>query len=55
MCAVLAPSEVPFSDTFPKTKALDEAGLKRIEEAFVAAIERCKQAGCECISGCLSS
>ena len=43
---VLAPSGIPHSSTFPKPKELDENGLKRIEDAFVSSIERCKKIGC---------
>lgn len=45
-CSVVAPSEIPFSDQYPKPKALDEEGFKKIDDAFVAAIERCRKVGC---------
>lgn len=44
---VLAPSAIPYSDTYPKPKELTKEGMKRIEDAFVAAVHRCKEAGCE--------
>ena len=46
---VLAPSAVPYSDTFPKPKELDKAGIKRIVAAFVAATKRALQAGFDVI------
>ena len=46
---VLAPSAVPYSNTFPKPKELDEAGVKRIVAAFVAATKRALQAGFDVI------
>ena len=46
---VLAPSAVPYSDTFPKPKELDTAGIKRIVAAFVAATKRALQAGFDVI------
>lgn len=44
---MLGASEIPFADAYPKPKALTADGLKRIEQAFVDAVERCKQIGCK--------
>ncbi|KAI0714069.1 FMN-linked oxidoreductase [Cerioporus squamosus] len=46
---VLAPSAVPYSDTFPNPKELDKQGIKRIVAAFVAAAKRALQAGVDVI------
>ncbi|KAI0756837.1 FMN-linked oxidoreductase [Daedaleopsis nitida] len=42
---VPGPSEIPFSDLYPKPKAMTDKDILRIEDAFVAAVERCKQVG----------
>ncbi|EKM51565.1 uncharacterized protein PHACADRAFT_62200, partial [Phanerochaete carnosa HHB-10118-sp] len=42
---VFAPSEVPFADDHPKPKAMLTEDLIRVEEAFLAAVERAKKAG----------
>jgi len=42
---VLAPSPIPFVDGDPAPVALDEAGIARIREAFVAAAKRAIEAG----------
>ncbi|KAI5114809.1 hypothetical protein M0805_002240, partial [Coniferiporia weirii] len=39
------PSEIPFSDEFPNPTPLTEEGLKKIEDGFVEAIQRCKTIG----------
>ncbi|RPD54649.1 FMN-linked oxidoreductase [Lentinus tigrinus ALCF2SS1-7] len=46
---VLAPSAVPYNDTFPKPKELDKTGIKRVVAAFVAATKRALQAGFDVI------
>lgn len=40
------PSDIPFSDTYPIPKPLTKGDLEKLEDAFVAAIERCKKIGC---------
>ncbi|KAI0778351.1 hypothetical protein BD413DRAFT_106243 [Trametes elegans] len=42
---VYGPSEIPFSDLYPKPKALTEEQIDDIVEAFGKAVERCKEAG----------
>ncbi|KAJ7705980.1 putative NADH:flavin oxidoreductase 2 [Mycena rosella] len=42
---VYAPSAIPFSETYPHPKAMTEEDIKYVEDAFVAATERCKQIG----------
>ncbi|KAI0082093.1 FMN-linked oxidoreductase [Panus rudis PR-1116 ss-1] len=42
---VYSASDIPFSDTYPKPKAMTEEDLQYVEEAFVKAIERCKDIG----------
>jgi 2,4-dienoyl-CoA reductase (NADPH2) len=42
---VVAPSAIPFNDTDPAPVELDEAGIKRIQNAFVAAAKRAVTAG----------
>ncbi|KAF8333962.1 FMN-linked oxidoreductase [Cantharellus anzutake] len=42
---VVAPSAIPFKAVYPKPKALTETKINDIEEAFVAAARRAKQAG----------
>ncbi|KAJ7751311.1 hypothetical protein DFH07DRAFT_826841 [Mycena maculata] len=42
---VYAPSAIPFSKTYPHPKAMTEEDMKYVEDAFVAAVERCKQIG----------
>lgn len=41
----VAPSAIPFSDTYPKPEALDEAGIDKIVADFTAAAERSFRAG----------
>ncbi|MCF0074056.1 NADH:flavin oxidoreductase/NADH oxidase [Dyadobacter sp. CY261] len=41
----VAPSAIPFSDTYPKPEALDEAGIEKIIFDFTAAAKRALQAG----------
>ncbi|CAA7265935.1 unnamed protein product [Cyclocybe aegerita] len=42
---VYGPSEIPYSSRYPKPNPLTEQELLDLEEAFSAAIERCKKAG----------
>ncbi|BDG10347.1 NADH:flavin oxidoreductase/NADH oxidase [Anaeromyxobacter paludicola] len=42
---VVAPSPVRFSDDYPSPAALDEAGIRRVVDAFAAAAGRARQAG----------
>ncbi|KAI0361437.1 FMN-linked oxidoreductase [Trametes cingulata] len=42
---VYGPSEIPFSDQYPKPKALTEQQLSDLLDAFVKATERCKEVG----------
>ncbi|KIJ66308.1 hypothetical protein HYDPIDRAFT_109302 [Hydnomerulius pinastri MD-312] len=42
---VYGPSEIPFSDTYPKPKAMTEDNIKYVEDAFLAAVERSKKIG----------
>jgi 2,4-dienoyl-CoA reductase-like NADH-dependent reductase (Old Yellow Enzyme family) len=43
----VAPSPIPFAEGWPTPEALDEAGLKRVREAFVQAAVRADRAGFE--------
>jgi 2,4-dienoyl-CoA reductase-like NADH-dependent reductase (Old Yellow Enzyme family) len=43
--AVVAPSAIPFSETYPQPAALDAAGIAAIVEAFAAAARRAHAAG----------
>ncbi|KAI8981391.1 FMN-linked oxidoreductase [Trametes punicea] len=42
---VYGPSEIPFSDQYPKPKAMTEQQMQSLLEAFTKAVERCKEAG----------
>jgi 2,4-dienoyl-CoA reductase-like NADH-dependent reductase (Old Yellow Enzyme family) len=42
---VLGPSDLAYSDNYPKPKAMTKKQLDELEEAFVAAIERSKKIG----------
>jgi 2,4-dienoyl-CoA reductase-like NADH-dependent reductase (Old Yellow Enzyme family) len=42
---VVAPSALPFSDDYPEPRALDEGGMQRVVDGFVAAAERALLAG----------
>ncbi|KAH8099257.1 hypothetical protein BXZ70DRAFT_287648 [Cristinia sonorae] len=42
---VWGPTEIPYSDTYPRPKAMTEKEMLYVEEAFISAIERCKKAG----------
>ncbi|KAK6971490.1 Nadh:flavin oxidoreductase nadh oxidase [Favolaschia claudopus] len=42
---VYAPSAIPWSATYPNPIAMTEEELQRVEDAFVAATKRCKEAG----------
>ncbi|KAJ7176214.1 NADH:flavin oxidoreductase/NADH oxidase [Mycena crocata] len=42
---VYGPSEERFSEAYPQPKEMSEEHLQRVEDAFVAAVERCKKIG----------
>ncbi|KAL0951519.1 hypothetical protein HGRIS_008204 [Hohenbuehelia grisea] len=42
---VYAPSDIPFNTDHPFPKEMSEEHLQYVEDAFVAAVERCKQIG----------
>ncbi|KAJ7293141.1 NADH:flavin oxidoreductase 2 [Mycena rebaudengoi] len=42
---VSAPSDIPYSETYPQPKAMTEDDMKHLEDAFVAALKRCEQIG----------
>jgi 2,4-dienoyl-CoA reductase-like NADH-dependent reductase (Old Yellow Enzyme family) len=42
---VYGPSDVPFDDGYAKPIPMTKDDLQKVEDAFIAAIERCKQAG----------
>ncbi|KAH7916358.1 NADH:flavin oxidoreductase 2 [Hygrophoropsis aurantiaca] len=42
---VFAPSAIPFSNDYPHPKAMTNSDMQRVEDAFVAAVERCKTIG----------
>lgn len=42
---VYGPSTAPFSETYPSPREVTEADLQQIEDAFVAAVRRSRQAG----------
>ncbi|KAF8846018.1 NADH:flavin oxidoreductase 2 [Paxillus ammoniavirescens] len=42
---VYGPSDIPFSDTFPKPMAMTEEDIKYVEDAFITAVDRCKKVG----------
>ncbi len=45
----VAPSAIPFAEGWHTPAALDEAGMKRIREAFVAAAKRCVRIGLDAV------
>jgi NADPH2 dehydrogenase len=45
----VAPSAVPFKDEYVAPTALDEAGLRRIRDAFVAAARRAERLGIDAV------
>jgi 2,4-dienoyl-CoA reductase-like NADH-dependent reductase (Old Yellow Enzyme family) len=46
---VLAPSAIPFSDTYPKPKEMTTADIETFKQSFVAAIKRALKAGFDAI------
>lgn len=42
-----APSEVPYAHDYPVPKAMTEADLQKVEDAFVAAVKRVDKIGCK--------
>lgn len=53
--AVPGPSDIPFSDLYPKPNPMTEEDMQRVEDAFVQAVERCKRVGCQSSSLSLTS
>ncbi|KAF7793383.1 hypothetical protein EIP86_004495 [Pleurotus ostreatoroseus] len=43
--AVVAPSAVAYSEDYPSPKEMSETDIEQLEEAFLAAVERCKKVG----------
>ncbi|KAJ7925973.1 hypothetical protein B0H13DRAFT_2229550 [Mycena leptocephala] len=43
---VYGPSAIPFSETYPHPKEMTEEDMQYVEDAFVAAVKRCKEIGC---------
>jgi len=46
---VVAPSAIPFSETYPQPQELDRVGMARVREAFRAAAARAERAGFDVI------
>jgi hypothetical protein len=46
-CIVYSLTDAPWANNSPEPKALTEDNLDCIESAQLAAIERCKKAGCD--------
>ncbi|KAF7339303.1 putative NADPH dehydrogenase C23G7.10c [Mycena sanguinolenta] len=44
---VYAPSAIPWSDTYPNPKAMTEEDMQYVEDAFAAAVKRCREIGCQ--------
>ena len=44
--SVFGPSTVPFTDNYPRPKELTLEQLDTMEDAYVAAVKRCKSIGC---------
>jgi len=42
---VYGPSATPYAESFPHPKVMTEEDIKHVEDAFVAAAERCKEIG----------
>ncbi|KAF8216013.1 putative NADH:flavin oxidoreductase 2 [Mycena galopus ATCC 62051] len=42
---VYGPSEIPWSETFPSPKSMTEEDMQYVEDAFAAAVKRCKEIG----------
>jgi 2,4-dienoyl-CoA reductase-like NADH-dependent reductase (Old Yellow Enzyme family) len=62
----MAPSPIPFADTYAVPKEMDKAAIEELKQAFVAAVRRAKEVGVDFIeihgahgyllhSGCLLS
>jgi 2,4-dienoyl-CoA reductase-like NADH-dependent reductase (Old Yellow Enzyme family) len=43
--SVVGPSELPFSEAYPQPQALDDGGIRKVIDDFVAATQRAQQAG----------
>jgi len=44
---VVGPSTIPFSDTYPKPRALTVEEIDSLEDKYVEAVQRCKKIGCK--------
>ena len=44
-CIVYGPSDIPFSEDYAKPIAMTEDDIQHVEDAYIAAVERCKQTG----------
>lgn len=53
MSIVYAPSDIPYLEGYPHPIAMTENDMQNVEDAFVAALERCKRAGCMSNFGCI--
>ncbi|KAJ6520018.1 putative NADH:flavin oxidoreductase 2 [Mycena sanguinolenta] len=42
---VYGPSAIPWSDTYPNPKAMTEEDMQYVEDAFAAAVKRCREIG----------
>jgi len=42
---VYGPSDIPFSDDYAKPIAMTKEDIQRVEDAYIATVERCKQIG----------
>ena len=43
---VVGPSAISFADDYPQPRAMSDEDIVQVEEAFLAAVERCNQVGC---------
>lgn len=50
MFTVPGPSEIKFSDLYPTPKAMTEEEMFAVEDAFIKAVDRCKEVGCKLFS-----
>ena len=46
---VYGPSDIPFSDDYPKPIAMTKEDIQRVEDAYIATVERCKKIGSDFI------
>ena len=47
LLSVVGPTSTPWSENYPVPKELTKEQLTEIEDAFISAIKRAEQAGCE--------